>query len=149
MKAASASLALALCVAGGAMECAAQSPGAKCPVAIDQISLSYNHEGGRSVPQLKVWFENGAGKPISTVTFSVALLDSGGYPRLYPHNLKFRGGLESGKKRESRWELGADSVDIHGTGETVTAQRIEFADGSAWSNDGSESCTLTVDFHSK
>jgi hypothetical protein len=149
MKTTSAFLALALCFAGGAVECAGQSPEAKCPVVIDQLMLSYNHEGGRSVPQLKVWFENQAGKQVSTVTFSLSVLDSGGYRRPYPHSLKSHASLDSGKKKESAWELTAESVDIHGTGETVAVTKIEFADASTWTDDGSESCALTVDFHPK
>jgi len=149
VKTAYASLVLSLCVAGGAMAGAAQTPEAKCPVMLHQIALNYNHEGGRSVPRLKVWFENLAGKQISTVTFSLSVLDSGGYPRPYPHNLKSRGSLDSGKKKESTWELAAESVDMHGTGETVAVTRIEFADTSTWIDDGSESCALTVDFHPK
>jgi hypothetical protein len=96
-----------------------------------------------------VWFENQAGKQVSTVTFSLSVLDSGGYRRPYPHSLKSHASLDSGKKKESAWELTAESVDIHGTGETVAVTKIEFADASTWTDDGSESCALTVDFHPK
>lgn len=147
MKMITAALTAAICLAWGVVQGAAQSPEAKCPVMLDHVALAYNHEGGRSVPQLKVWFENHAGKQISTVIFSLSVLDSGGYPRPYPHNLKSHASLDSGKKKESTWELTAESVDIHGTGETVAVTKIEFADASTWTDDGSESCALTVDFH--
>jgi hypothetical protein len=111
--------------------------------------LSYSHQGSPSVPRLTIRFNNNSGKRIAKVTFSLALLDSGGYPRQYPDDLEFSGGLEAGMRRAHAWNLQAASVDIHRAGETVAVQRIGFDDTTTWTDDGSESCKFTVDFHPK
>jgi hypothetical protein len=144
-----ASLALTLCLASGAMRVAAEIPEHKCPVVIDQVELNYNHAVGRSVPQLRMRFGNEASERISTVTFSLSLLDSGGYPHSYPNDLKYSEGLETGKKKVFTWDLSLDSVDIHRAGEKVIVQKVEFADTQTWTDDGSESCVFTVDFHAR
>lgn len=144
-----ASLALALCVAWGVAPAVAENPEQKCPVVIDQVDLNYNHAGGRSAPQLRVRFGNEASKGISTVTFSLSLLGTGGDPRPYPDDLTYSDGLESGKKKVFIWELASESVDIHRAGETVVIQKIEFADATTWVDDGSQSCVFTVDFHAR
>ena len=149
MKSNTASLVLALSLACSLAPAKAQSSARKCPVVIDHVELSYNHQGGESKPQLKVRFGNEAGKQISTVTFSLSLLDFGGYPHPYPEDLKYSGGLETGKKKEFTWNLASESVDIHRTGETVVIQKVEFADVTSWVDDGSESCVFTVDFHAR
>ncbi|MGA2674054.1 MAG: hypothetical protein ABSE99_12580 [Terracidiphilus sp.] len=131
------------------MRAEAQSDAQKCPLVIDQVDLSYNHQGGQSKPQLRVRFSNDAGKQISTVTFSLSLLDSGGSPRPYPDNLKYSAGLEPTKKKVFTWDLATESVDIHRTGETVVVQEIDFADATVWKDDGSESCAFSVDFHAR
>jgi hypothetical protein len=140
---------LALCVICSCARVEAQTPEPKCPVVIGHVELFYNHEGGQSRPQLKVGFGNSAGKSISTITFSLATLDSGGYPRPYPDSLRYDGGLETAQKKVFVWDLAAESVDIHRTGETVVVQKVEFADATGWTDDGSESCTFKVDFHGK
>ena len=140
-------LTLALCLACSAGCASAQDNDRKCPVVLDHIDLNYNHQGGQSKPQLRVIFDNGAGKAISAVTFNLSVLDSGGYPRPYPEDLTYRDGLDAGKRKEFTWILSPESVDIHRTGETVSVQEIDFADNTTWKNDGSDSCELTVDFH--
>jgi hypothetical protein len=140
-------LMVALCLAGGATRAKAQNSGQKCPAVLDHIELSYNHQGGQSKPQLRVEFDNAAGKAITTVTFSLSVLDSAGYPHPYPDDIVYRDGLEAGKQKIFTWSLAPESVDIHRTGETVLVQEVEFADATSWKDDGSESCVLTVDFH--
>ncbi|MGA2889409.1 MAG: hypothetical protein ABSE51_15280 [Terracidiphilus sp.] len=149
MRANTASLILLLCLACSAVQANAGSPERKCPVVIDHIELSYNHQGGQSKPQLRVRFENEAGKQISAVTFRLSVLDSGGYPRPYPNELTYSDGLETGKSKVFMWDLAFESVDIHRAGETVVVQRVEFADNTKWVDDDSESCMLKVDFHAK
>jgi hypothetical protein len=121
----------------------------KCPVLIDHVELGYNHRGGESKPQLRVGFGNNAGKQISTVTFSLSVLDSGGNPHPYPDSLTYGDGLETGQKKLFAWDLAFESVDIHRAGETVVVQKVEFADATGWTDDGSESCMLTIDFHAR
>lgn len=121
----------------------------KCPIVIDHVELGYNHQGGESKPQLRVGFGNNAGKQISAVTFSLSVLDSGGNPQPYPDNLTYGDGLENGKKKIFAWDLVFESVEVHPAGETVVVQKVEFADATIWTDDGSESCVLTVDFHAK
>jgi hypothetical protein len=140
-------LTFALCLACSATRAKAQSSEQKCPVLLDHIELSYNHAGGQSKPQLRVEFGNVAGKGIRSVTFSLSVLDSAGYPHLYPDDIVYRDGLETGKQKIFTWSLAPESVDIHRTGETVLVQEVEFADATGWKDDGSESCVLTVDFH--
>jgi hypothetical protein len=140
---------LALCVTCSMARVEAQAPKPKCPVAIGRVELFYNHEGGQSRPQLKVGFGNDAGKSISSVTFSLSTLDSGGYPRPYPDSLTYGDGMETGQKKVFVWDLAATSVDIHRTGETVIVQKVDFADATSWTDDGSESCMFKVDFHAK
>jgi len=119
----------------------------QCPVSLKQISLGYNHEGGQSKPQLRVNFANQAGKEISTVTFSLSVLDSAGSPREYSDDLVYRDGLGVGKTKLFAWDLTPESIDIHRTGETVLLQKVEFSDSTVWTDDGSQSCVLTVDYH--
>ena len=140
-------LTLALCLACTAARANAQSSGQKCPVVLDHIALSYNHEGGQSKPQLRVKFDNAAGKRITKVTFSLSVLESSGYPQPYPEDLVYRDGLEAGKQKIFAWSLAPESIDIHHAGETVLVLEVEFADATRWKDDGSESCVLTVDFH--
>jgi len=118
-------------------------------VKIEQVQLTYNHQGGQSVPRLKVRFSNEAGKRIARVSFSLALLDPDGYPHSYPGDLDYRAGLDAGKMRASFWELRSELVDIHNAGETVVVRRVQFGDGSGWEDGGSESCKLTMDFHAR
>jgi hypothetical protein len=147
MRTSFAMLMVALCLAGGATRAKAQNTGQKCPVVLDHIELSYNHQGGQSKPQLRVEFGNAAGKGIATVTFGLSVLDPSGYPHPYPDDIVYRDGLETGKQKIFTWSLAPESVDIHRTGETVLVQEVEFADATSWKDDGSESCVLTVDFH--
>jgi hypothetical protein len=149
MRSNAALLTTVLYLAYGAAHSLAQSPEQKCPVGLDHIELSYGHQGGQSKPQLRVIFNNDSGKKISTVTFSLSVLDSGGYPHPYPDDLVYRDGLEAGKQKVFSWELAPESVDIHRTGETVVVQEVEFAGSASWKDDGSESCVLTLDFHPK
>jgi hypothetical protein len=143
------SLTLALCLACIAMRIQAQKPEPKCPVAIDHIELSYSHAGGESKPQLGVIFTNHARERVATATFSLSLLDSGGYPHPYPDDLIYREGLDPGKQKDFVWDLAPDAVDIHRTGEAVILQEIKFDDATGWKDDGSESCALTVDYHAR
>jgi hypothetical protein len=145
---------LALCLACGVVRAEAQKPARKCPVVIGQIELSYNHQGGQSKPELKVSFGNDSSKQVSTVIFSLSLLDSGGYPHPYPDDLTYRDGVEAGKEKVFTWELAPESVDMHRTGEAVVVLKVEFAGTSgqypaSWTDDGSESCKLTVDYHAR
>jgi len=140
-------LAFALCLACGATKANAQRSEQKCPVSLNHIELSYNHEGGHSKPQLRVEFGNTAGKGITTVTLTLSVLDSAGYPHPYPEDLVYRDGLEAGKQKNFAWSLAPESIDIHRTGETVLVQQVQFADATSWKDDGSESCVLSVDFH--
>jgi hypothetical protein len=138
---------LPLCFAFTTELAKAQSTEQKCPVVLSHTQLSYNHEGGQSKPQLQLKFGNATGKQISTVTFSLSMLDSGGYPHPYPDELVYRDGLEAHNEKTFTWSLAPESVDIHRTGETVLVQSVEFGDSTDWKDDGSESCVLTVDFH--
>jgi hypothetical protein len=149
MRAVAALLVFALSLACGAMRAEAKSPEQKCPVVIDRVELSYNHQGGESKPQLRVEFGNFAGKQISNITFSLSVLDADGYPRPYPDDLTYREGLETGKRKVFIWDLAPETVDIHRAGETVVVKKVEFSDTTGWIDDGSESCVFTVDFHAK
>jgi len=149
MRANTALLVLALCLACRTVRAEAESPERKCPVVINHVELSYNHQGGPSRPQLKVEFGNHAGKEISNVTFSLSVLDAGGYPHPYADDLIYRDGLESGKKRVFIWDLASESVDIHRAGETLVVKKVEFIDTTGWVDDGSESCAFKVDFHAR
>ncbi len=139
-------LSLAFCFACGLVG-AAQGSEQRCPIVVDHIDLSYSHEGGQSKPQLQVNFGNAAAKRISTVTFSLSILDFTGSPRPYPDDLVYGDGLDAGKQRFFTWYLSPESVDIHRAGESVVVEEVKFADDTYWRDDGSESCVLAVDFH--
>jgi hypothetical protein len=149
MKTNSSSLILTLCLACGVMQAQANSADRKCPVVINRVELSYNHQGEPSKPQLRLWFQSDAGSPISAIAFSLSILDSGGYPRSYPGQLTYSDGLDAGKKKVFIWDLASESVDIHRTGETVVVQKVEFADAASWIDDGSEACAFKIDFHAR
>jgi hypothetical protein len=136
------------CVAGGdplAVHAAPQN----CPAKIDSLALNYSHQGGQSKPQLSANISNQSGKRISSATFELSLLDSAGYPHPYPRALSFSDGLEAGKVRASQWALRVEAVDIHRTGEVLLLRAVEFDDGMSWKDDGSESCSLAVDYHAR
>ena len=120
-----------------------------CPVHIDQVQLSYNHQGGQSKPQLTSKFSNNTKQQIVAATFSLLLLDSNGTPRPYPDDLTYSDKLEPGQKKVFTWDLLVDSIDMHRTGESLILEKVEFADNSSWRDDGSESCVYTIDFHAK
>ncbi|MDR3750839.1 MAG: hypothetical protein P4K94_05065 [Terracidiphilus sp.] len=149
MRTNSALLVLTLCLTCIVVRAEDKNPESKCPVVIDHVELSYSHQGEPSKPQLRVGFRNNAGKQISAVTFGLSILDSGGYPRSYPDSLTYGEGLEAGQKKLFVWDLASESVDIHRAGETVVVQKIEYADATGWTDDGSESCMLKIDFHAR
>jgi hypothetical protein len=149
MKLIATTLFFALCFTWGVERGEAASAEQKCPVVIDHVELLYNHAGGHSIPQLKVSFDNAVRKRISTVTFNLRLLGASGDERPYPDDLKYSDGVEMGKNKVFTWDLTPQEVDIHRLGETVMVQRVEFDDGPAWVDDGSESCVFKVDFQAK
>ncbi len=125
-----------------------QAPSA-CPVKLDHLDLRYNHAEGKSVPQVSVGFTNESAKRVAHLTFSLSILDSGGYPRPYDENFTYSKPVEPGRHVAFLWTLNAESVDMHHTGESVSLDKIEFADGTVWTDDGSLNCTMTIDFHAK
>ena len=149
MRAKIALLVSALCLVCGTVRAEAKNPERKCPVAINRVELSYNHQGGESKLQLRVEFDNNAGKQISKITFSLSVLDAGGNAHPYPDDLTYQEGLESGKKKVFIWDLTPENVDIHRSGETVVVKEVRFIDTPAWIDDGSESCAFAVDYHAR
>jgi hypothetical protein len=149
MRACGALLVITLWLACGASETKAENPERKCPVVVERVDLSYNHQGRESKPQLTIGFGNFSAKQITAITFILSVLDGGGYPHLYPDDLTYRESLESGKRKEFLWELPYRAVDIHRTGEMVVVKQVQFADRTSWIDDGSESCAYTVDFHAR
>jgi len=125
------------------------APADKCPISFQHIDLRYNHAGGESKPQLELIFTNQSEQRVTGFTFSLSILDAGGYPNLYSDSLSYRAGLEPDKKRISLWSLKLAAVDIHHSGETAILQKVEFVDGSTWTDSGSQECKITVDFHSQ
>jgi hypothetical protein len=140
-------LLLILCVP--VLASAAERAEQSCPVHIGHIELTYNHAGGQSKPQLSLMFDNTATKRIVSATFALLVLDANGYPRPYDDPFIDTTELDSGKTRLKTWELAPEKVDIHRTGETVILQSVEFDDRSKWEDDGTETCSLTVDYHPK
>jgi hypothetical protein len=142
-------LVFTLCLNFGVLKAEAESPEHKCPVVINRVELSYNHQGGVSKPQLTIEFDNHAGKQISKITFNLSVLDEGGYPHPYSDDLTYLEGLETGKRKVYIWDLASEAVNIHRTGETVVVEKVEFIDTTSWIDDGSESCVYTVDYHAR
>jgi hypothetical protein len=127
----------------------AQNAADKCPIAIDQVELSYNHQDGQSRPQLTSKFVNETKKQVLAITFSLFVLDSSEAPRPYPDDLTYSEKLDPGQKKMFTWDLSSESIDMHRTGESLILEKVEFADNTLWRDDGSESCAYTVDFHAK
>jgi hypothetical protein len=142
-------LVLAFCLTCGSTRAQSESHERKCPVVINSVALSYNHQGGGSKPQLRVEFGNRASKRISNVTFTLSVLDAGGNAHLYPDDLTYQESLETGKKTVFVWDLAPENVDVHRTGETVVLKTVGFIDATSWTDDGSESCVFTVDYHAR
>lgn len=122
----------------------------KCPIALNRLDLRYNHAGGQSVPQLKLAFANQTDKIVSNMTFSLSILDSEGNPHPYSENLTYHRDIPPGNQQRSHtWTLDSASVDMHHTGESMTLLDVQYSDNSSWKDDGSQACSLTVDFHAK
>jgi hypothetical protein len=122
----------------------------RCPIGLERLDLRYNHVGGESVPQLKLAFTNRSEKTITSMLFSLSILDSAGNPHPYIENLSYRRDIPPGDQQRSHtWNLDRASIDMHHSGESVTLLETQFADGTEWKDDGSQSCTLLVDFHPK
>ena len=122
----------------------------KCPVNLNRLDLRYNHAGGQSVPQLKLAFANQTEKTITGMNFSLSILDSEGNPHPYTDNLSYHRDVPPGNQpRSHTWTLDATSVDMHHTGESMTLLEVQFADNTSWKDDGSQACSLLVDFHPK
>jgi hypothetical protein len=149
MRANTALLFITLCFTFGALKAKAENPEPKCPVVINRVVLSYNHQGGGSKPQLTIEFDSHTDKQISIITFNLSVLGEGGYPHPYPDDLTYLEGLEPGKRKVYIWDLASEAVDIHRTGETVVVKKVEFIDTTNWIDDGSEFCVFTVDFHAR
>ena len=143
-----ASFILGLCLTCCATCVSAQTE-QKCPVSIDHIDVSFNHADGQSKPQFRASFTNKTKKRISTLTFTLSLLDSGGYPQPYQDSFVYSDGLDAGRQKLFAWDLDSASVDMHRTGQSALLDKAEFADGTDLVDDGSQSCVLTVDFHAK
>src|ERR1700692_629050 len=116
----------ALCLACSMLRAGGETSEQKCPVVIEHVELSYNHQGGQSKPQLILKFDNNSGKRISAITFSLSVLDSGGYPRPYPDDLQYRDSLDAGRQKVFTWSLPFESVDMYRTGERIFVQDVEF-----------------------
>jgi hypothetical protein len=142
-------LTLAACATGIAIPAIGQSHKQTCPVIPTFVDVNYYHQGGRSKPQLRVQMENGAGKPVASVTLTLSLLDTAGATRIYPNDFSYDKGLETGRNKLYAWNLSPDLVDMHRTGESVFIKEVTFADGNEWSDDGSESCQITLDYHAR
>ena len=125
-------------------------PRPKCPISLNRLDLRYNHAGGQSIPQLKLAFTSHTDKTITSMTFSLSILDSEGNPRPYSENLSYHRNVPPGDQQRSHaWTLDSTSVDMHHSGESMTLLAVQFADDSSWKDDGSQACTLLVDFHAK
>jgi hypothetical protein len=126
-----------------------ESP-AKCPISLNRLDLRYNHAGGQSIPQVKLAFTNQSNKVISALTFSLSILDPQGNAHPYNENLTYHRDIPpDDQQRSHTWTLDSASVDMHHSGESLTLLETQFADGVDWKDDGSQACTLTVDFHPK
>lgn len=126
------------------------TPPPKCPISLNRLDLRYNHAGGQSVPQLKLAFANQTEKTLTSITFALSVLDVQGNPHPYTENLTFRRDIPPGNQQRSHtWNLDPASVDMHHTGESLTLLEAGFADGTSWKDDGTQTCTLLVDFHAK
>jgi hypothetical protein len=125
-------------------------PRSKCPISLNRLDLRYNHADGQSTPQLKLAFANQTDKTVAGMTFSLSILDSEGNPHPYSENLSYHRDVPPGSQQHSHtWTLDSSSVDMHHTGESLTLLQVQFADDSSWKDDGSQACTLLVDFHPK
>ncbi len=127
----------------------AVKPGQVCPIAIENLELSYRHQGGQSTPQLTAMLGNRAGKRIASARFQLSVLDPNGSPNSYPEDLIYSKGLDVDKRRNYAWSLAPESVDIHRTGEALVLLEVTFDDQSSWKDDGSESCGYGVDYHAR
>lgn len=134
-------------VAFAAMPAVAQKAEQVCPVAIESLDLGYGHQGGQSKPQLTAVLGNRTEKRVATARFRLSLLDAGGYANEYPEDLTFDRGLDVHMRRRHIWNLAPESVNIHRTGQSLVLLSVEFDDRTAWKDDGSESCVLTMDYH--
>lgn len=129
---------------------AQSTPPPKCPISLNRLDLRYNHAGGQSVPQLKLAFASQTEKTLTSMTFALSVLDAQGNPHPYTENLTFRREISPGNQQRSHtWNLDPASVDMHHTGESLTLLEVDFADGTSWKDDGTQTCTLLVDFHAK
>jgi len=125
-------------------------PPAKCPSSLDRLDLRYNHAGGASVPQLRLAFTSQTHRTITDMLLLLSILDFQGNSHPYPDDLTYHREITPGMQPHSHiWNLDAASVDMHHAGESVTLQKVQFADGTIWKDDGSLVCTLSVDFHPK
>jgi hypothetical protein len=149
MKTIAASLSLAFYFACSASRAEAESTDRNCPVVIDRVELSYSHQGEPSQPQIKVWFENSANKPIVAITFSLLILNSSGDSHPYPDELSYVDDIDTGEKKVFQWKLTPELVDIHRAGETVVVEEVEFASAASWKDDGLQSCALKVDYQAR
>jgi hypothetical protein len=122
----------------------------KCPVALNHLDLRYYHAGGQSIPQLKLVFTNETEKTVTDMTFSLSILDPEGNSHPYAEPLTYRRDISPGQQQRSHtWTLETSSIDMHHTGEGLNLLEVQFADGSAWKDDGSLACSLVIDFHAK
>jgi hypothetical protein len=114
---------------------------------VENLQLTYTHQGGRSMPTVTAMLGNRAGKRIVSARFRLSVLDTNGYPHSYPEDLVYQKGLDAGMQRHFAWALDPQSVDIHRAGEELVLLEVAFDDQTRWKDDGSESCGSAVDYH--
>ncbi|HEX3469891.1 MAG TPA: hypothetical protein VHT28_01795 [Silvibacterium sp.] len=99
---------------------------------------------------MRLVFTNLTDKTITNMVLALSILDPQGNSHPYPEDLTHHREVAPGTPPRSRiWDLDAASVDMHHSGESVTLQEVQFADGTSWKDNGSLACTLSVDFHPK
>jgi hypothetical protein len=123
------------------------TPEDNCPIGFHHLDLRYNHAGGESKPQINLSFINQTQKKVAVFTISLSLLDSAGYANPYGKDLNYRAGADPGKKYVAIWTLQSPLIDMHHTGEIVYLQKVDFSDGTRWTDPGSLICKIVVDYH--
>jgi len=133
----------------GPVFCSAQSTPQSCPVSYSRLQMPLRHRGGMSTPLVQLSFTNETKKKIDRAKFGLVLINSDGSLAPYDKMLTFTAGADPGKAVDAEWALDMEKVDIYHQGETVYLVNAEFADGTAWKDDGNQKCRDDVYFGPK
>jgi hypothetical protein len=111
----------------------AQPQSASCPIQPTQVKDTDS--------QLAIEFDNLSGKPIATYGFGLTFMDHKGKAYVFPQPLTGNVQLSARAHRNAIWQSRLSMQFLYPYAQAFV-QRVSFADGTSWIDDGSHACSI-------